>query len=205
MDYPHFVVARLWAPVEPMDRGEVYEDPLTAVLGEKKLGTVSGGGSQLSEIGEIAYAELDLELANLDDALELAKESLEKSGAPAGSEFLFKRGDVDEVIPFGKSQCLAIYLDGINLPMEVYEKADINDLADRIEKALAPDGGTIGGSWAGREETSVYIYGPDAQVAYERLKQLLGEYPLCQNARVVIHHGNPNQNPETIRMPLHMK
>ena len=82
MDFPHVVLARLHEHIEPIDRGERYEDPLQAVLDDAKVGRVTGGGSQLNELGVIDYADVEIELANLDEALRIVSEALEKSGAP---------------------------------------------------------------------------------------------------------------------------
>ena len=43
MDFPHVVVARLYEHIEPIDRGERYEDPLQAALDETNAGRVTGG------------------------------------------------------------------------------------------------------------------------------------------------------------------
>src|SRR5262245_8109158 len=68
-EYPHFVFARILDPVGPMDRGSRYEDPLNEALQMRGLGEVSGGGTQLSKEGGIEWVGLDLELANLQEAL----------------------------------------------------------------------------------------------------------------------------------------
>ena len=68
MNFPHVVLARLHEHIEPIDRGERYEDPLQAVLDEARIGQVTRGGSQLSELGVIDYADVEIELANLDGA-----------------------------------------------------------------------------------------------------------------------------------------
>jgi hypothetical protein len=47
--YPHLVIVRIPEHIEPMDRGDRYEDPLDAKLKESGLGEVTGGGSQLDE------------------------------------------------------------------------------------------------------------------------------------------------------------
>ena len=84
MDFPHVVLARLYEHIEPIDRGEEYEDPLQAVLDEAKIGQVTGGGSQMNELGVIDYADIEIELANLDDGLRIVSEALEKCGAHPG-------------------------------------------------------------------------------------------------------------------------
>jgi hypothetical protein len=117
MTFPHLVIARVYEHIEPIDRGNRYEDPLQAVLEQKTIGQVTGGGSQLNELGGIAYAEIEIELANLDDALGVVCEALESAGAPQGSEPL----QDDRVLrEFGTQQCLAVHLDGTSLPDEVY-------------------------------------------------------------------------------------
>ena len=69
MSSRHFVLARITEHVEPLERGGRYEDPLTAYLTEHGLGEVTGGGSQLNANGEIEFADVELELVNLDDAI----------------------------------------------------------------------------------------------------------------------------------------
>src|SRR5439155_1627512 len=87
--YPHLVIARLYEPIQPIDRGTRYEDPLQAALGARALGVVTGGGSALTREGEIAYVQRDLSVANVGAALDVAKQVLEQAGAPRGSELRF--------------------------------------------------------------------------------------------------------------------
>ena len=131
MDFPHVVVARLYEHIEPIDRGDRYEDPLQTVLDETNVGRVTGGGSQLNELGGIEYADVEIELANLDDALRIVGEALEKSGAPQGSE-LIRAKDNRVLREFGTHQCLAIYLDGTSLPDEVYANLDFDAVVSEI-------------------------------------------------------------------------
>ena len=85
MDFPHAVIARLYEHIEPIDRGERYEDPRQARLEQQgNLGRVTGGGSQLNESGGIAHADIEIELANLDAAVRVVAEALEAAGAPRG-------------------------------------------------------------------------------------------------------------------------
>src|SRR6266446_3930306 len=80
MEFRHAVTARIWEPIEPIARGERYEDPLQAALQAAQLGTVDGGGSQLTKLGEVQFAELELHLANLDAAVGLTTRVLEEAG-----------------------------------------------------------------------------------------------------------------------------
>src|SRR5262245_31201246 len=123
MNYPHFVIARLYEHIEPIDRGNRYEDPLQAHLDETGAGRVTGGGSQLSATGSIEHVDLELELANLDGAIGAVCAALERSGAPKGSE-LIDGSDSRVLRTFGAHECLAIFLDGVTLPDEIYAELD---------------------------------------------------------------------------------
>ena len=197
-----FVFAKIWDPIQPIARGERYEDPLLEALEPEGLGEVTGGGSQLGADNEIQWVGVDIELVNLDSALELTRSVLEHCGAPRGSRLEFSRGAERTFLPFGTSECVAVYLDGVGLPDSVYEGTDIDVLADRLEEALSGGVGEIRGSWAGATETSIYMFGPDAEALYGRIAPVLHSYPLCQNARVVIRRGPPELSPRTIRIPM---
>jgi hypothetical protein len=56
------VVARLNDRAQPLDRGELYEDPLDHVLKQAGLGAVTGGGTLLGADGEIELCEVEIEL-----------------------------------------------------------------------------------------------------------------------------------------------
>ena len=97
--FPHVVIARIPEHIEPVDRAERYEEPLQEALAILGLGTITGGGSQLTPSAEIAFVEIELALANLDGALEVVKRTLEDAGAPAGSRLLFRRNGRDAELP----------------------------------------------------------------------------------------------------------
>ena len=139
MSNRHLVLARITEHVEPLERGERYEDPLTAFLDEHGLGEVTGGGSQLNANGEIEFADVELELVNLDDTIPKLVQQLEAMGAPFGSSIQFAAESGREPIPFGRYEQLTIYLDGTGLPPTVYESLDF----DRFYREL--------GETAGRE------------------------------------------------------
>lgn len=196
MAYPHLVLARLYAHIEPMERGARYEDPLETALGEAGAGAVTGGGSQLNEVGGIEFADLEIELADLDAALRIVIDSLERSGAPQGSEIL---NGPDVLREFGTQQCLAIFLDGVSLPDEVYASLDFDETVETIAAAAGPD--SYRGFWQGPEETGIFFHGSNADAMFERVEPVLRAMPIGQNARVVIRHGKDTLQPRTVRMP----
>jgi hypothetical protein len=87
----HMVIARIPDPVMPVERGSKYEDPLTAALQERGFGECTGGGTQLNAEQQIAFVDLEIMLSDLDGALIFTKETLQKLGAPKGSELHFQR------------------------------------------------------------------------------------------------------------------
>jgi hypothetical protein len=198
MDYPHFVLARFFEHIEPIDRGSRYEDPLNATLESAALGRVTGGGSQLSPSGRIEYADVEIELIDLGDALQTAVKTLETAGAPEGSEIHLDGSVLRE---FGAAQCVAVYLDGVTLPDEAYANLDFDQLIADIDAAAGK--GSYRGHWQGAEETGLYFFGPNAEELFARIHPLLLTLPIGQNARVVVNEGKPGTPSRTVRLPRH--
>jgi len=121
MPDPVTLTARLHEHIEPLDRGERYEDPLDTALRAADLGEVTGGGSQLGALGEIEFADIEIRVLSVDDALPMIVRSLEDAGAPVGSQIISNAGTVRE---FGQQQSVAVYLDGVSLPDEVYAELE---------------------------------------------------------------------------------
>ena len=98
-NYPHFVFAKICDPVQPLERGEKYEDPLYDSLEERGIGRVSGGGTQMDKAGKIEWIGLDLQLADVDGSVEFVRCRLRELGAPTGSVLEFRRGEEDVTLP----------------------------------------------------------------------------------------------------------
>ncbi len=200
MDFPHLVLARMYEHIEPIDRGDRYEDPLDAALEKQGIGRVTGGGSQLDELARITYVDIEIELADLDQAPRIVTDALEAAGAPEGSE-LVDAADGRVLREFGKQQCLAVYLDGTSLPSEVYADLDFEATVDELGAAAGDD--SFRGFWQGPEETGLFFFGPDAEEMFARVEPVLRRLPIGQNARVVVRHGKESLGPREIRMPRH--
>ena len=200
MDFPHVVLARLYEHIEPIDRGERYEDPLQAALERTNIGQVTGGGSLLNELGGIEYVDIEIELANLAGALDVVVDALEKAGAGQGSE-LVDGSDSRILRQFGTQQCLAIFLDGTTLPEQVYADLDFDTVVTELGAAAGE--GSSRGFWQGPEETGLFFFGPDAEAMFGRVEPVLRRLPIGQNARVVLRHGKPELNPREVRIPRH--
>jgi len=178
-----YVTAQLNARVQPMHRGEIYEDPLDAFLRERQLGEVDGGGTMLTEHGEISYCDVEIKLATVsENELKLLVSTLEELGAPKGSKLLIDDGKRE--LSFGRNEGLAVYLNGTELPNEVYETTNSNVVYDTFTKLLGAEG-AVQSWWQGPTETALYLFGP----SFDRMRNLIGDfmasYPLCQKARVV--------------------
>ena len=198
--FPHVAIARIPEHIGPMDRAERYEGPLQDALAIRGLGAITGGGSELTPTAEIGFVEIELALANVDGALDVAKRLLEESGAPVGSQLLFQKDGRDMELPFGAQEAVALYLDGVSLPDEVYEQLDIDEFAERLAAAVASVGGESRTTWSGASETAFYHYGPSAVAMLEVLRPVFDAYPVCQNARIVIREGADGAT-RNIRLP----
>jgi hypothetical protein len=177
------IVAQLNDRAQPMDRGELYEDPLQEVLEKHRAGNVVGGGTMLRADKEIDFCDIEIEVREpADEILALIKKTLEELGAPKGSKLrLEARG---EELPIGKNEGLAVYLNGTELPDDVYAECDANFVYSEFNRLLGDDG-KVHSHWQGPTETALYMYGPSFETMKDRLADFLGTYPLCQRARIV--------------------
>ena len=175
-DEAHFLTAQLNHPLMPLDRGERYEDPLYDVLIAEELGETTGGGTMQAKSGEIDFIDVEITLTDLDRGVPLVISKLEELGAPKGSMLHIYDSESETAppkkIPFGKVEGLAIYLDGVTLPAEVYENSDINVVVAELNKAIA-EHGEMQSSWQGETETAMYFYGDDAGKMAELMKDFL--------------------------------
>ena len=93
------VYVRLPGRIEPLDRGDRFEDPLSALLEASGLGFVSGGGSSLGPPREdgsrfVVFAGIDIEAYDVDGVRALLREHLPLLDAPSGTQIEFSRDDV---------------------------------------------------------------------------------------------------------------
>jgi len=181
---PIFAYAKLNARIMPIERGEWYEDPLGEALEENGLGEVTGGGTLTTKEGEIEYCGIDVDLFDVEKGVPFVCQFLTEQGAPKGSSLEYELNGEKKEVPFGATEGLAIYLNGTDLPDEVYQQCDINVAYDEINRLL-DDRGMIQGHWQGPTETALYLYGISADEMRERIAGYLAEYPLLQQARVV--------------------
>ena len=127
---------RINARVQPVHRGDRYEDPLAFLLEREFPGSsVTGGGTLVSGDGEPLSCAIEAQVVG--DPVRIAAaviDLLEAQGAPRGSSLGI---DHDDARFFGTTDGLGLYLDGVGLPDEVYAANDVNELLDRLHIALA--------------------------------------------------------------------
>jgi len=179
-----FAYAHLNARVMPLDRGERYEDPLAEALAANGFAEITGGGTMQSKEGEIEYCGIDLDLFDIPRGVPFICKFLTQCGAPRGSKLQYENDGKQIEAPFGAAEGLAIYLNGTDLPDEVYRECDVNEVYAQINRLLG-DRGSIQGHWQGPTETALYLYGHAADEMRQLISGYMNDYPLCQRARVV--------------------
>jgi len=89
---PHlFIYVKIPGDIQPIARGERFEDPLEAALRAAALGEVSGGGSQMDDpypdgSPRVEFCGIDVEVVDRDQARRLLRQKLIELGAPSGTE-----------------------------------------------------------------------------------------------------------------------
>lgn len=178
-----FVTARLNAKVQPIDRGDYYEDPLNDLLEQAGLGKVTGGGTQLTDAPcGIEFCDLEICVRETsEETLGAIIKRLNGLGAPKGSRLIID--STGREIPFGVTEGLGVYLDGAGLADEVYRECDVNHIIDEFDRLLEGRG-AFRGYWEGERETALFCYGASFADMKATLQPFLDAYPLCEGARV---------------------
>lgn len=179
---PIVVVATLNARLQPVDRADI-EDALDAAMAKHGHGVrVVGGGTLMAPNGEVSACDIEIELDDPSPkTIEIVTGTLATMLAPKGSRLSIP--DQDRTIAFGAQEGLALYLNGTDLPDEVYQTSDVNHVFDECQRLLKGIG-AVSSHWRGAEETAFYMYGTDFQAMRQRLAPFLQAYPLCQQCRV---------------------
>ena len=178
------LIARLNARVQPLDRGEYFEDPLHDALQSSGLGEVTGGGTQLADEPDgIEFCDVEIMVNEASDAtVKTVIETLERLGAPKGSRLKFPSEAAD--IAFGKLEGMALFLNGTDLPAEVYAASDVNEIIARCNELLEGIGG-FRGYWEGSRETALYFYGDSFDAMSAAVAGFIASDPACAMTRVV--------------------
>lgn len=100
-------------------------------------------------------------------------------------------------------EAVLISLDGQGLDDAVYQAYDLSTLEDLLSEQIGPDDiGELDGHEIGPSQTTIYLYGSDAEELFSRVQPVLASYPLCQNSRAVIRRGGPGSSQREVIFPM---
>ena len=98
-------------------------------------------------------------------------------------------------------QAVLVHLDGSGLPDRIYHEYDLATIEDRLIEVLEREGlGEFDGDEVGPGQTTLFMYGPDAERLFDGIEETLRGYPLCQGARVEIRRGGPGAQQRELRL-----
>jgi hypothetical protein len=183
-EYAEYLTARINARLQPIDRGDMLEDPLDDFMREKNWGGVTGGGTQLSDDGGIAFCDLEIGVRQAtDEVLAGICTHLETLGVPKGSRLL-REGDDDngDGRPFGVTEGFAFHFNNTEVPEEIQELHQVGSVFEAMQDTLG-NTARLTGYWNGETETSVYFYGNSYAEIANLLAPILAENPRCQHGR----------------------
>lgn len=169
------LILNLNAKFQPIDRFDL-EDALDELLKKAGKGEVTGGGTTQEASGEIKNCDIEIWLkdASRENVAWLIK-LINAMGVPKGSSLI---GDgVSAAV--GKQEGLACYLNGRDLPMEVYKSGDINKVIEKLEKAMEGIG-MMYSYWEGPKYTALYFYGTSYTLMKRSIEPILARDPMCQ-------------------------
>lgn len=172
------ITLQMNAKLQPFHRAD-FEDMIETILKEKKAGEIVSGGSLLLPTGEISCC--DIEFSIIENQVDSFLSFLNQIHfIPKGSKILMK----DTVMNIGKSEGLGLYLNGTDLPVEVYQNSDINELIELLDNTLEGIAERLS-HWEGNKETALYYYGPNFETIKDKILPITQTYPLCEKCRIV--------------------
>lgn len=184
--YSFHVTLNLNARFQPIHRHEL-EDALEGILSKLKLGSIEGGGTLQLPSGEISSCDIELMLKDgTEKTLEKLESMIEALGVAKGSKLLLWNKEDSEVQserPVGNLEGMAIYLNGTELPQEIYQTCDINYVIEQTESRMEGIG-RLYSWWEGAENTALYFYGQSYEKMLAAVSGFVKEYPLCQKCAI---------------------
>jgi len=172
------ITIELNAKLQPMHRIEMFEEPLEDALSRAEAGELLGGGTLQSASGEIKSC--DITLAVNDDWIKPVINYIRTIRIiPKGSRIICG----EETVSIGQAEGLELYLNGTDLPADVYRTNDINELISALQDALA-EKCFLFSWWEGSIETALYFYGENYSEMHKSIKSIVDTHPLCQLSRI---------------------
>ena len=189
-----YAVLSLNMRLQPKHRAKHFEDGLDFMLRSRGLGCVSGGGTMVSPEGEILSCDIEMDLTDDSEAMQQSLLSIaEKLEVAEGSKLKYRSAqkdpgnlEYDAEYPTGRLNGLAVYLNEIDLPDEVYDENNTSEVFENLLNLLNKNGALVYSYWEGDTETALYFYGEGGyDMMLAKISSYLKEHPLCQKCRVV--------------------
>lgn len=180
-DEEAFVVVKLNARLNPVERGRFFEMKLGQILEQADLGVVTGGASDHAvEVGTTA-CELHVQLAN-DSPETLARliDELEQLGAPVGSKVMWQG---NQEIEFGCAEGLALWLRSADFKNCSNASEAVENIVHACNQSLA-ERGKFRGFWRDREGAALYFYGASFEAMKRAIEVELGKNQFLKNAAI---------------------
>jgi hypothetical protein len=97
LDPEKFIYIKIPGDIQPLERGELFEDRIEPVLQKRGIGSISGGGSSLGDVGpdghrEVVFCGIDIDVVDHEKTLTALREVLPELTAPAGTEIHYTTG-----------------------------------------------------------------------------------------------------------------
>jgi hypothetical protein len=103
--------------------------------------------------------------------------------------------------PRKPEQAVLVLLEGTGSPEKVYQQNDLAMMADTLKELIEREGlGQFGGNEFGPTETTLFMYGPDAERLFAGIEATLRSSPVCQGARVIIRRGGSGAEQKEVKL-----
>lgn len=143
-----------------------------------------------NEIDEATGCEFYFRADNLDDShINFIIQMFTSTLAPKGSKISILENFTNDCKQafFGSQEGLALYLNGTDLPNEVYKKHSALTVFEECDRMLqAQKAGNVCSIWQGPTETALYMYGNNFAVMQQSIEPFIASYPLCQKSRTEV-------------------
>ncbi|GAA1474026.1 hypothetical protein P4N68_02985 [Corynebacterium felinum] len=179
-----YFTLNLNARLQPYVRHD-FEDDLESQLTSSKLGVLDGGGTLLNSEGEFLSCDINFVMENpspekISAALTMISHL---PWVPKGSRVVWEENGTRHTHEVGHLEGMALYLNGTDLPVEVYETANLAEIVENMNELMSPHG-RIMSHWEGPKETALYFYGTDFHSMCDCTDKYRAETPLLEKSRV---------------------
>jgi hypothetical protein len=103
--------------------------------------------------------------------------------------------------PRKAEQAVLVLLEGTGSAEKVYQQNDLVMMADTLKELIEREGlGELGGNEFGPTETTLFMFGPDAERLFAGIEPTLRSSPVCQGARVLIRRGGSGAEQREVKL-----